>query len=156
MSQCCELIIHDTVTWKYLVGPTVCWMKLPVLCWNVEKMWYEKINLCSMSFFYSNMRRDFFNWKRCTKLHHVLQSVSYLMMWVYQETVIWFNIKTLSHQCRDSHYTDKTVIQPSYLYNGNPYLYWLDSIFVLSWPPEHHQELYWYQWLSTRLQYLHC
>ena len=33
----------------------------------------------------------------------------------------WFNIKTPPYQYRDSHYKDKTVSWPSYLYNGNSY-----------------------------------
>ena len=31
------------------------------------------------------------------------------------------NIKTVFPGYRDSHYKDKTVVRPSYLYNGNPY-----------------------------------
>ena len=44
------------------------------------------------------------------------------------------NIKMSSEHYRDSHYKDKTVVRPSYLYNGNPCLerqslYWNKALF---------------------------
>ena len=48
------------------------------------------------------------------------------------------NIKTPSNKYRNSHYKNKTVWWPSYLYNGNPHT-WEDGLFILrrdpgSWP----------------------
>ena len=44
------------------------------------------------------------------------------------------NIK-MTYQYRNSHYKDKTVVRPSYLYNGNPYperpsLYWKGALII--------------------------
>ena len=46
----------------------------------------------------------------------------------------WFNIRMLSYQYRKSHYGEKTILQPSYLYNGISYtgktvsLYWIGPV----------------------------
>ena len=51
-------------------------------------------------------------------------------------TVGLFNIKMLSYQYRESHYKDKTVVRPSYLYQGNLHtgkmasLYWISPLIV--------------------------
>ena len=34
----------------------------------------------------------------------------------------WFNIKMTSHQYRKSHFGDKTILRPSYLHYGIPYI----------------------------------
>ena len=45
----------------------------------------------------------------------------------------WFSIKMTSYQCRKSHCGDKTILRPSYLYNGTSYtdkmtsLYWIKA-----------------------------
>ena len=36
-------------------------------------------------------------------------------------------IKMTYYQCRNSHYKDKTVMRPSYIYNGSPYS-WKDGL----------------------------
>ena len=43
-----------------------------------------------------------------------------------------FNIKTPSHQNRDSHYKDETVSWPSHLYNGNSYTGKVTSLYGIS------------------------
>ena len=49
----------------------------------------------------------------------------------------WFNIKTPSYQCRESHCGDKTVVRSSYLHNGISYtgkmisLYWIRAQYTL-------------------------
>ena len=35
----------------------------------------------------------------------------------------------MSYQYRDSHYKDKTVLQLSYLYKGNPHI-WKDRLYI--------------------------
>ena len=46
----------------------------------------------------------------------------------------WFNINMFSHQYRQSHYGDKTILRPSYLHNGISYtgkmisLYWIEAL----------------------------
>ena len=42
---------------------------------------------------------------------------------------IRLNIKMLCLSVYDSHYKDKTVSRPSYLYNGNPYI-WEDILYI--------------------------
>ena len=48
----------------------------------------------------------------------------------------WFNIKMPSHQYRNSHCGDKTILRPSYLRNGISYtgkttsLYWIRVLFI--------------------------
>ena len=56
-------------------------------------------------------------------------TVSHLIDEFVNQPVVRLNIKTVSYQYCNSHYKDKTVPRPSYLYNGNPIpgktvLYW--------------------------------
>ena len=46
------------------------------------------------------------------------------------------NIKTPSYQHRNSHYKDKTVSLPSYLYNGNTHI-WKDHLYIETGPRGH-------------------
>ena len=39
------------------------------------------------------------------------------------------NIKMSSYQCRESHYEDKTVSPPPYIYDGNIYT-WKDDLYI--------------------------
>ena len=52
----------------------------------------------------------------------------------------WFNIKMSSYQYRKSHCGDKTILRPSYLYNGISYtgkttsLYWIRALLTMTRP----------------------
>ena len=52
----------------------------------------------------------------------------------------WFSIKMKSYQYRKSHFGDKTILRPSYLHNGIPYigkitsLYWIRALITIGHP----------------------
>ena len=56
-------------------------------------------------------------------------TIYFLSKWQAWYPEVCLDINTLSHQYRNSHYKDKTVVQdktvarPSYLYNGNAYFW---------------------------------
>ena len=62
---------------------------------------------------------------------------SLMMSYAIMDPGPWFNIKTSSHQYRNSHCGDKTVIRSSYLHNGISYtdkmasLYWIAPLVMV-------------------------
>ena len=50
-----------------------------------------------------------------------------------QESGGHLNIKMLSHQYKDSHYKDKMISWPSYLFNRNPHI-WKDGLYIETAP----------------------
>ena len=69
----------------------------------------------------------------------------------------WFSIKMSSYQYRKSHCGDKTILRPSYLLYGISYILERCNLFNELGPvPYVHVCNTIYQWLSARLQYLHC
>ena len=65
-------------------------------------------------------------------LKSLLSCLVYNKSYHFNKPGDWFSIKMLPHQCRDSHYKNRSLSWLFNLYNENPYS-WKDSLYLKHW-----------------------
>ena len=137
-----EIAIHGSILWRH--GFVSTWSSAPH-----ERRWVHKVHgryKCTTCMIYVSCRDNYlrsWNMKHCSQIPKVYYKISdsfygryhnlskssgdtimYVMCWLHllQEPGCWFNIKMIAYEYRKSHCGDKTILRPSYLHNGIPYI----------------------------------
>ena len=124
--------------------------------------------LCFKCIFHNNdIRKIWFLMEdNILKTYFLFHFISYfpchwiIFLWIkstinHRKQLVLNTIKILSCQCRNSHYKDKMVVRPSYLYNGNPCT-WKKMVFILKQTSANKSMAYrWWVTLLTDNELIH-